>query len=150
MDMEILKYVNWAIGLTALFIGLYVYMQKQINAMGDKLLSNDRFIKAVASNVRPYFIFNENGAHIFDGGALQYIYKDGLIIEGFNQAFKPFQISVRFNCYLSIAPHLESLDCALYRITPERGEGNSWIYKMENEMISGQIVSHRFRLEILK
>ena len=133
--------------------GIYAFT-RFIDFRIEHAVNNEQFIKKVASHVRPYVIFDEDGAIHVDGGAMQCLEEievEQTVKEG---RLKHLKFIVTPKSYLANAPLLEIYSLITFYTTNRRGSGHQWVYELTPAAsISGPDnikEVHRFRLEILR
>jgi len=140
--------------LLTVFVIIYAFQAYLDNRVKD-IINDEDFIGKVASNVRPYVIFDEKGSVLMDGGGMQYLQKPPEIIP----CDKGFRVIVTPKEHLHTAPIVESLNLTQYAIFYTRGSGYVWICHLyraakftEDDFadISADEAGNRFRLEIVK
>jgi hypothetical protein len=134
--------------ILALLFGVNAYVDSRI----DDAVNDIKFIRKVASNVRPYMIFDESATITVDAGAMQYL-EEAPKIE-MDDHNLPDKIIVTPAEHLARAPLIEVLNKYHMTFKAERGRGHQWIY---TTWVHGTLTSKevelppaRFRLEILR
>jgi len=125
--------------------GFSVYVRTQVR----NILEDDKFIKEIATRVRPSVIFDEKGSILANQGAMQYLDSIKVTVETHrDRANMPVRIVVSPKQLLSYPPIIESLNFNSFVISEKRGEQYNWIYTMQ-QLNFGE-TEYRFRLEIVK
>jgi hypothetical protein len=127
----------------------------------ERAINDEQFIRKVASNIRPYVIFDVDESILVDGGAMQYLERICVEIKGETwENAKPekknvynLEIIVIPKSYLAHAPLIEPLsglrDIVIY--DGERGTGYQWTYEvLIHPPYGGDIKTQKFRMEVLR
>jgi len=128
--------------LLGVFFGFYALDSYIDNKIEKKVESAD-YIRRVASNVRPYVIFNTKGTILTDAGGMQYI--ENIRVEG----EQDLHIVVTPKLLLAHAPLLNCIDEYKYTQNVVRGSKYDWEYNLHLYMSTGGNEIPRFRLEII-
>ncbi len=145
------KWLSTVIGglvlIITVIVSIYGFLALVDNRIKD-IINDEDFIRKVASNVRPYVIFDEKGSVLVDGGGMQYLQKTPEITS-IND--KGFRILVTPKKHLPTAPIVESLTLTQYLTSYNRGNGYEWICDLKylGGIIEDDVVK-KFRLEIVK
>ena len=136
----------------ALVIPGVLAFNEYVEFLVDKKVKNDDFIQTVASNVRPFLIFDETGVIVVDKGAWKYVNK--IVVTPGKKGQEPKRIVVAPKDVLNVAPILEPLD-ADFAIHETREGNMNWVYQLGRirrilKQGSAKTTRWRFRLEILK
>lgn len=136
-------------GLVGVLYGCMRFIDSRI----EHAINDEQLIKKIASHVRPYVVFDENGSVLVDGGAMQYL--EEIEVGKLTEDDFTIEVTVTPKDHLANAPLIEALSKYEIFAVPERGRGHQWIYKMRIEVVrdSGRgehLQPARFRLEILR
>jgi len=100
----ILAILGVIVVIFSIIAGLYG-LEKYIDSCIDQAINNDRFIKKVASHIRPFIIFDAKGTIHADMGAMQYLER----IEVDTEYSLGFKIIITPKHHLIYEPVLEKL-----------------------------------------
>jgi hypothetical protein len=150
---KILKFFGVIIVIGGFLYGAMQYIDQRIkHSMND-----ERFIKKVASHVRPYVIFDVNETIHVDGGAMQYLEKIEVKIVARKEketGLPRLDIIITPKNHLAYAPVLETMSLTTFYVAHKRGSRHQWIYELTatSRIVgpSDEVELERFRLEILR
>lgn len=129
-------------GLAAAIYGFNAYVDSRV----EKLVATKDFLEKVAAHVRPSVIFDADESILIDAGGLQYL--ERIEVPKNKKGAFPTQILVTPKRLMPEAPLLTCLDPIWFKITPHRGKGIAWAYRLEARGHMGGFEPIRFRLEI--
>ncbi len=120
----------------------------------NEKVSNPKFIREIASNVRPSVIFNSKESILNDMGAMQYINNIAVTQLPKSKYTKGgFKIIVSPKEYMALSPILSSIDRNEFWIETKRGKKFDWEYVLEwGEMVADtekKVPPPQFRLEVM-
>lgn len=142
----IIKIVSVVVGLFLCFYALDSYIDQKI----ENKITDPRFIRQIASNVRPSVIFDSKGTILIDMGGMQYIEK--ISVETDNSLRKPKKIIVTPKAYMGHAPLITSIGIYKYIFRAERGKNLDWEYTLDPAVqwgTMGEVPLPQFRLEVI-
>lgn len=131
-------YVCAVLTALSLIFGLGIIVYNLVDNRIKQAVNNEKFIRKVAANIRPYVIFDVDESILADGGAMQYLEQICVEIKGETwENAKPeekhvynLKIIVIPKSYLAHSPLIEPLsglrDIVIY--DGERGTGYQWTY----------------------
>jgi hypothetical protein len=127
-------------------------LYKVFDYLIEKKISDESFLKKVASRVRPSVIFDHKGSILIDQGGMAYL--DNIEVtcpEREDRALFPEKIVVRPLRHLDHAPILTTLESDGFNQEATRGPKHDWIYTLDYFMLTeGESrTTTRFRLEII-
>jgi len=126
-------------------------IQQYIGYLVDKKVHEENFIDNIASRVRPFVIFDQNGSILAEKGARKFI--DKIEVERNKKDGVPISVKVAFTKAFGVVPVLECLD-DIFVITYRRGTMYEIIYglgRVNFLTFHGATISNwRFRLEIVR
>lgn len=132
-----------------LLVGGIYGLTSFIDSRIKSVVTDESYVRRIASEVRPSVIFDSKGSILFDQGAMRYL--DEIEVVGgtnFLQNF-PVRIVLKPKQYLPQPPLLTCLEDISLVVKPERGPKFDWVYPLET---SGgtELPVYRFRMEILQ
>ena len=89
--------------------GFNVYVDSRV----EKAVMDETFLRKLSARVRPYCIFNEKGAILVDGGAMDFL--DSIDAGKIPDGMVPEKLVVTPKRYMSHAPLISLLDSAILR-----------------------------------
>ena len=134
-----------------LIFGLAVAVPRFVDSRVESKIHDEQFIRQVASQVRPFVIFDDKGSILVDGGACESLEHID-VSTGKPEGTTSVKIVVTPKYHLPYAPLVEKLGAGRFIHSPEtkRGPGHQWIYDFEVVHWEDDPVPLRFRLEILR
>jgi len=123
-----------------------------IDSRIERVVNGEQFIRKVSSYVRPFVIFDGEGAVLVDGGACEYLEKLEVLEGKKDGNIIPVKITVTPKHHLAYPPLIEKLGAGHFMDSPnpKRGTGHQWIYECEVLHWENDPIPARFRLEILQ
>ena len=145
------------IGILVAVFGVVEFIDWRI----ERAINDEQFMRKVASNIRPYVIFDVDESILVDGGAMQYLEQICVEIKGETwENAKPeekyvynLKIIVIPKSFLVHAPLIEPLSGlrSIIIYDGERGPGYQWTYEvLIRPPYGGDIKTQKFRLEVLR
>ena len=143
----ILVVVVALITLVGGFRGLEWFVDQRV----QEAITDEAFVREVASHVRPYVIFDKDGTIHADMGAMQYLDDIRVELLPFEQGEQTMRITIVPKEHLAYTPILDPIGAYEVTMTSSRGERHNFIYELVFVMWHGDEKERaRFRLEILR
>jgi hypothetical protein len=123
----------------------------------DAVLNDEKFLKTVASQVRPICIFNSNGTVELNQGADEYLDLERLEVKPAPEIYG-FNITLHGKRHLNNPPLVSGVDVNLFPEKVERGKGFDWNIVLVPRSTASHIVTeagmdtktvYRFKVEIV-
>jgi hypothetical protein len=141
--------ITTCITILTLIVTLFA-LQYYLDYLVNKKVHEENFIDNVASRVRPFVIFDQNGSILAEKGARKFI--NQIEVERSKKGGIPTRIKVDFTQAFGVVPILECLDDR-FVITHKRGK----MYEVDYDLgpiaeitLRNSISNWRFRLEVVR
>lgn len=131
-------------------IGTFIVFDDYVNKRIENKIKDNGYIESLSKSLRPFCVFDEYGAIIYDHGASE-------LIKFISFDKKKDVITVEFYKYMQNAPLLITIGSYQYSYNAKKKNNNIFIYDLSlpsfaelNIEGSKQVESNKYVLEILK
>lgn len=149
-----IKVIAMVISVVGAIIGALYGIDSYVDHKIQNKMNDDTFVNRIASQVRPYLIFDLTGSILIDAGGMNYIESIKVLPPEKAGPFGeiPNKIIVTPKKYSVHPPLLSILTMGLCSYKVERGEGITFVYSITFEALEehSKVKDIKFRLEILK